>query len=377
MSEICSFCSIGDDLTRKVQHSLKHQTNVYHSQTAVHQSADIYFHEKSALGASMWHFSGDGLTIYSPEGAVLKEHRKKTLCTPYIGGYSQTLQEDCSYFTMASDGHRYVWAASHAGKNHIDAFDIDTGDYAGYQETCSTPLDLSYQTSRKEMWLRCAAQDGDEGHTGEIDVFSSGSLSSDHELIHLNGTSRPYGRLAIHSSMGPVAYASSYNMNWISQLDLSSKTVSEEYQIPKAYGSYGMVYSPENEHLYMRARVCCTCGVPGESDVDSCGRYSPPTGSPVMIQTGPSASANPRNGTCGQGCLGSVSDTIGVAEFDTVSKTFVAEHNIKAGTGFGADPVASPDGKHILLLPADGGKYVRVLKPGQNGAASVSGTITF
>jgi len=43
---------------------------------------------------------------------------------------------------------------------------------------------------------------------------------------------------------------------------------------------------------------------------------------------------------------------------------------IKAGTGFGADPVASPDGEFILLLPNDGGQYVRIMKPGQNGQPS-------
>ena len=335
----------------------------------MHNSADIYFHEKPALGASMWHFSADGLTIYSPKGDVLKAHRKSTICKPYVG-YSDTLQEDCNYFTMKSDGHKYVWAASMTSPPRVDAFDIDTGEYAGYHETCAAPLDLAYHPARNEMWLRCAQQN--EDNTGEIDVFSSGSLSSDHELIHLNGTSRPYGRIAVHSEMGPYAYASSYNMNHLSELNLSTKKVVEEYTIPKAYGSYGMVFSPKNEHLYMRARVCCTCGPIPEADVESCGRYGPPTGSPVLVQTGPSASLNPQNGTCGGGCLGSSADTIGVAEFDTVSKTFVGEHNVKAGTGFGADPIASPDGQHILLLPTDGGKYVRVLKPGQNGASSVS-----
>lgn len=336
---------------------------------AVHQQADIFYHENKPLGASMWSFNGDGLTIYSPNGDVLKAHRKSSLCEKYTD-YAGNESEDCSFFTMASDGHKYVWAAAHGDKHKIDVFDIDTGDYVGYQGTCNTPIDLTYHASREEMWLRCAMR-ADES-TGEIDVYSSGSLSSDHKTIDLQGTTRPYGRFAIHTSMGPLAYATSYNMNWISELDLSDKTVKNTYEIPKAYGSYDMTYSPVNEHLFFRARVCCSCGST-DKDIETCGYNNAPP-QQVVVQTGPFASANAQNGTCGNSCEGSAADTIGVVEFDTVSKTFVAEHNIKSGTGWGADPVASPDGEHILLLPNDGGQNIRLIKPGANGQASVSDT---
>lgn len=46
--------------------------------------------------------------------------------------------------------------------------------------------------------------------------------------------------------------------------------------------------------------------------------------------------------------MGSQADTIGVYEFDTVGESFVASHNIQEGTGFGADPVSSPDGSEFL-----------------------------
>lgn len=82
-----------------------------------------------------------------------------------------------------------------------------------------------------------------------------------------------------------------------------------------------------------------------------------------------------QNGTCGTGCLGSRADTLGVAEFDTVGKTFVANHDILVGTGYGSEPYASPDGKYILLMPHDGGKYVRVMRPGKIGVPSVSGQL--
>ncbi len=67
--------------------------------------------------------------------------------------------------------------------------------------------------------------------------------------------------------------------------------------------------------------------------------------------------------------------SLGVAEFDTVGKTFVANHDILVGTGYGSEPYASPDGKYILLMPHDGGKYVRVMRPGKNGVPSVSGQL--
>jgi hypothetical protein len=67
-----------------------------------------------------------------------------------------------------------------------------------------------------------------------------------------------------------------------------------------------------------------------------------------------------------------LADTIGVMEFDTVSDSFVANH--QPLEGFGATPQASPDGQHIVMFASDGGKNVRVLKAGENGQAS---TIAF
>jgi len=325
-----------------------------------HQTADIYYHEKKALGPAMWHFSDDGLTIYSVDGKkVLKAHEKKTLCKPYTD-YRGNAKEDCYYFTSATDGHKYVWAGSLAGTNKVQAFDIDTGGYAGYIPTCSTPLDLEYHPEREEMWLRCAQNDAANGHEGEIDVFSSNSLSSDFDHISLNATSRPYGRIAIHSSMGPYGYVSAYDIPVLTEIDLSTQQVSASYELPLSYGSYDMTYSEINNHVFTRARVCCAC-----EDVLDCGtRFRV-----VDVLTGPSAGQT-TNGTCSGGCEGSLADTIGVFEFDTVNKNVVATHNIKAGTGFGADPVSSPNGEHILLLPNDAGKYVRILKPGNNGEAS-------
>jgi len=70
------------------------------------------------------------------------------------------------------------------------------------------------------------------------------------------------------------------------------------------------------------------------------------------------------------GCEGSPADTIGVLDFDTVTDQTVAQHNILEGTGFGATPEASPDGKYIVFFPNDGGKNIRILKPAGNGYPS-------
>merc|ERR1719188_2588874 len=102
--------------------------------------------------------------IYSVDGStLLKQHEKSTLCQPHVNRFGAT-SDDCAYFTYASDGHRYVWAGSFAGVHRVDLFDIDTGEYVSYIPTCSTPLDLEYHTTRREMWLRCAQEDFENGH---------------------------------------------------------------------------------------------------------------------------------------------------------------------------------------------------------------------
>lgn len=55
-------------------------------------------------------------------------------------------------------------------------------------------------------------------------------------------------------------------------------------------------------------------------------------------------------------------------EFDTVSETFIANH--QPLKGFGATPQASPDGRYIVMFANDGGNNLRVLRAGSNGEAS-------
>jgi len=332
--------------------------------SASHPTTDIYYHEKSVLGPAMWTFGPKGIFIHSVDGSEVLHTLPNTMFCPTHTDY-MTRQEsdDCSFFDVASDGHKHVWAAVHSGVSRVEAFEIDTGALVASVPTCSTPLDLDYHPAREEMWLHCAGET--PGHDGHIDIFSTNSLAIDYDPIHLNETGRVYGRSVFHSSLGNSGYASVYNVPILYKIDLSTKEVEERFDIPLSTGSYEMAYSPINKHIYLRSRVCCTCGAP-EADAESCGRMGP---SLVDVMTGPNKGFS-GNGTCSNACEGTVADTHGVFEFDTVSSTFLGSHNIDSKFGFGADPVASPDGKYIALLGNDGGQSVRILKPSKNGELS-------
>jgi len=331
--------------------------------SASHPTTDVYYHEKTVLGPGMWTFGPKGIFIHSVDGKEVLHTLPNTLFCPtsynYMTGQDS---DDCSFFDVTSDGKKHVWAAAHSGVHRVEAFEIDTGDLVAAIPTCSTPLDLDYHPSREEMWLHCAGTTtGQEGH---IDVFSTNSLSVNYEQVHLNLTDRVYGRSVFHSSLGNYGYASVYKVPILYKIDLSTKLVVEMFDIPLSTGSYEMAYSALNKHIYLRTRVCCSCGTP-ESDIESCGRMGAEI---VDVVTGPNKGFT-GNGTCSNACEGSAAD-IGVYEFDTMSSTFLGTHNNDPKFGFGADPVASPDGKYIALLGNDGGQNVRILKPGMNGELS-------
>ena len=318
----------------------------------------------------MWHFSSDGLVIFSPEGNILKAPPKAETCETYTSVNSRTNEtevvNDCRYFALSSDGHRYVWAAGRSSSERVEAFDIDTGDRVGYTETCRVPMDLGYHPGRREMFVQC--------HTAEIDVFSVHALGLTHDKISV-GEGNPAGRVLIHSSLGSYGYSAHNAFNGIVEFDLASREMKAQYEFPLADSARDMAYSPFNRHIYVRPRHCCTCGYDGADAISCGGRFGPVTAEPVNITTGPSAGLQV-DGVCGTSCEGSLADTVGVYEFDTVRKEVIGSINIDPEDGFGARPVASPDGRYILLLGADGGKFVTVLTLMQNGQASVSTTRT-
>jgi hypothetical protein len=330
----------------------------------VHPNDDIYYHSKKIIGPSVWHFSADGLMVFSPQGDVIKNPSKAETCPVYETFDSRTNEtetvDSCQFFILASDGHRYVWAGarSHTG-DRIEMFDIDTAEFVGYANSCRVPMDMGFHPGRREMYVHC--------HNNQMDVLSSQAIGSNYSMIDLEySTGFPAGRMLTHSSLGDTAYAAASNHPFLNEVDLSSRQVRAQHPLPLTQGGRNLAYSSVNRHVYVRPRVCCTCGS-ASADTPSCGRGSP---EPVNIVTGPSQGTNV-DGVCGSSCEGSAADTIGVHEFDSVSKTIVGSINIDPANGFGAVPVSSPDGSFVLLLGNDGGKAVRVLLAGSNGEKSV------
>ena len=118
-----------------------------------------------------------------------------------------------SFVDVASDGHRYVWAANH-DVHRVDVFDLDTGDYAGYTDTCSTPLDMSYHPTRREMCeypVRVSLSDDSEGFPSVVPTSraracraQAGKLHSiSTQLVNIRG-GRGLGVLAILASALPA-----------------------------------------------------------------------------------------------------------------------------------------------------------------------------
>lgn len=336
----------------------------------VHQDNAIYYHQHNALGPSIWHFSADGLIVFSPDGQVLKQPPKSTVCKEYEVTNEETnateTVDSCRFFELRSDGHRYVWAGSRAAVDQVEAFDIDTAELVGSVGTCRVPMDLDYHPGRQEMFVHC--------HTGEVDVFSSNTFGSDFSVIDLGVGGFPSGRLVSHPTLGATAYSATSSNPFLVEVDLATRVPVTRHELPLADGARNMAYSATNRHIFVRPRVCCTCGSP-DLDAASCGGFrAPAEPEPVTITTGPSVGTDVL-GVCGTACEGSKADTIGVYEFDTVSKTIVGSHNIDEANGYGAMAVASPDGEYILLIGNDGGKAIPVIKPGANGELSVRLTL--
>jgi len=317
-------------------------------------------------GPSLWHFGGNGLNIYSPDGSeTLKSTPPEGICHNVTGYRGGGMELSCSFYDVVSDGKKYVWGAVSRGVSKIDVFDIDTGATVGSFETCMTPRDIEYHPLRDEIWVRCMAVSDEFG--GYMDVFSAASPGADtFANIDLTGNSTlsAYGYSVIDNTLGDVGYATVWNQPTLYKIDLSERTVLESFNIPLAYGGYEVAYSRVNQHIFVRASVCCTCGFVGSDLGEDCGRYG---SSNVTITTGPSAGIV-TEGQCGR-CDGLAGvDTLGVMEFDTSRDKFIASHVMPDGTG--GDPFGSPDGRHIVLVGRNGGEVLRILAAGEPGVAS-------
>ena len=98
--------------------------------------------------------------------------------------------------------------------------------------------------------------------------------------------SRAYGFSVFHSSLGNFGYATVNNLDVIFKVDMAARESVANFTLDKAYSAYDMTYSKANRHLFLRSRVCCTCGFEG-ADASTCGRGQGRQG--INIQTGPFA----------------------------------------------------------------------------------------
>ena len=320
-------------------------------------AADKFYQleKSSAFGPSIWAFGKSGVNVYSVDGTkVLMSHSNMDICGA----------EDCQFRHAVSDGKRYVYATNNA-QGTVDVFSIDNGEMMASLDTCGSPWSLDYHPRREELWVHCWGPKESDGDTGHVDVFSTSSVHSPMSQVKLPPAlvGHAHGTVVVDSSLGHVGYGTDLNTPSLFKIDLNKRIHTASYDLPKINGLYRMVYSKVNRHLYMRAYICCSCGFE-EADLATCGRGG---SRPVNVTTGPNQGIN-LDGTCGHGCEGSVADTIGVYEFDTVQNIRVA--NWQMSDGFGADPYVSPEGDYIALFGNNGGGTVRLMKPGRNGGIS-------
>jgi len=313
----------------------------------------------------MWGFGATGIKMYSIDGTeIIKTLSSFDICDPYSSG--TTPGSNCGWYDFATDGKKYVYASTYSMGQAIHVYSIDTGEFVTAIPTCGTPLNLDYHPAREELTVRCASGP-------HIDYVSTNALSFRSELTDFNITGRGYGRQIIDSTLGNFGYATLYNSPTLYKIDMNTKEPVGEFVLPGVTGLYDVSYSAVNKHIFVRTRVCCTCGE--GYDTSACSRYgSPSKWDDIVDQYGPFAGQTGVNGTslnatCGGGCEGSTADTIGLYEWDTVTETVVGNHNLAKGYG-GSNPFSSPSGEYTMLFGSDGGEALRILKSGLNGEKS-------
>lgn len=317
--------------------------------------ADNFYHLREPIGPGVWTFGNNGVSIYSIDGEkLIKRLSNDEICEG----------ENCAFREAISDGSRHVYASNSLKNGTIDVFSVATGDFVNSLDTCGSPWSLEYHPVRDELWVHCWAPDAAQGDTGHVDVFSGRAMNSPMQQVTLHDklVGHAHGSVEVDSSLGHFGYATDLNTPSLFKMDLNTKEVIDTYEIDEISGLYRMAYSPVNKHLYLRTYVCCSCGFTG-ADLPACGRGGARN---VTVETGPNPGDH--QGTCGHGCEGSVADTVGVMEFDTVTGNRVANWHMK--DGLGADPHPSAYGDHIFLFGNNGGQTVRILKPRTTGSSS-------
>jgi len=329
--------------------------------------ADYYYHQPN-LSPAMWVFGTAGIFIYNADGSELKKHLPaEEICLPLVDADTNVTSHACAWRGVVSDGANNVWATNTNAGSFVEVFNVDKGMHVATLPTCGFPWNIDFNPLRNEVWVQCWSPKPEQGDDGQIDVFSTASVSLEMTQIALGGNVSTYsghGTVVTDSSMPNTVYGNVLDAPLLFEIDANTKAVVQEYPIPDVSGVYRMEYSHVNRHLFLRGYVCCSCGFE-ESDLGlDCGRGEP---SYVDVVTGPNQATNV-TGKCGHSCEGTPADVLGVLEWDTQSKEIVGYH--LNSLGYAADPYIDPSGKYLIMLANDGGREATIVKTGKNGEPS-------
>jgi len=317
--------------------------------------------------AHMWMFGTGGVQVYTADGSTLvKSTPPEKVCKER--DYRGTMSLRCDFNDVVSDGKKYVWTAVTRAVPKIDVFRIDTGDLVGSFATCGDPRQLEYHPLREEVWVHCNSFNNETESQSHLDVFSAVSPTATIPMtikMHDNTLLRSDGKLKVAAELGEYAYGTVTGEPYLYKINMAQRSVEEKFLIDvptndRFYGLYDMAYSPKNNHFFLRAQICCTCGFEGADDLE-CGHYG---SNNITLPDGTET-----EGMCGRHCRGKPKDNIGIMEFDTATGKIIGTHPFQGSAPVYA-PFASPDGEHIILFGMDGGKTVDILKAGSSGFKS-------
>ena len=174
----------------------------------------------------------------------------------------------------------------------MNVFDIDTGALVGGFKACEGPEALEYHPLRDEMWVRCGDLDVNGTDPTHLDVLSASNPSGEiqtnillQERALREGLSSS-GHSIIHPDLGDVGYLTDDAIPDLFEMNLSTKDIVDRIPLsPASHGLSTALFSPVNQHAFIRAEMCCSCGT-ADSDLEACGRRETDTGYPVSPTTG-------------------------------------------------------------------------------------------
>ena len=326
----------------------------------------------------MWVFAQDGIHIFSADGTELAFRADKSeICDNVEDPWDVpgTMQNDCWYIDAVMDGENYVFVTNGnwLDQSYVDVFSMWNGNKLASVPVCTSAFHMQYAPNRRELWVQCWLRPyydhANITDVGNVEVLSTQSIGAPATKIDVHGIDEHHhGNILVDASIPNKAYEFTMGQPSFFEIDAGSKRVLQEIPVPKTLGTYEIAFSAVNQHIFIRNYGCCSCGEFKDTRGVCNERYMEEGG--VIVEFGPNASPEPQDGYCGKFCRGSLADVNGLWEFDTATNSFITQHFPVDG-GHGAKPFASPKGDYILIGSGDGGNALKVLKPGDNGRASL------